>query len=255
MHIKFRLPEFKRIHTDSVASSTKAIRGEFLLQANEVANNFKVENQFTSIIESGDIYKAEDFNSSYILNQTSQAEGNSIENEKTRLRLFETLCNRAAIRGGIDIQFAHQIAKNFEVSINSMNSIKDGEFLSQDIIVDYTWAVKNYSLLKYSNLIRNAVLHIRRNVTVPYGLSRLATDLRISREHLSREFKKETGETVSSYIQFAKVLEAIQLLKHSNNSISDISNLLGYSNSTYFTKIFKKHMGISPKQYASRNIK
>lgn len=255
MHMKFRPPEFTEIHFDHDSTKTNYIQRELQAQSKSTLQNYKVEEQFTSIIVSGDVYRAEDFNASYILSHTTQGEEDSVQDEKTRLRIFEAICNRAAIRGGIDIQFANQISKNFELSIDSLNSIRESEALSQDIILDYTWAVNNYSLQGYSNLIRKAVLNIRRNLALPYGLNRLATNLQVSKEHLAREFKKETGKTVSLYIQYSKVLEAIEMLKYSNYSVSDISARLGFSSSSYFTNVFKKHMGVSPKQYAVRNIK
>jgi two-component system response regulator YesN len=255
MHMKFRPPEFTEIYFDHDSVNANYIHKELLAQSDSTLRNFNVEEQFTSIIEKGDVYRAEDFNASYILSHTTQGEEDSLQDEKTRLRIFEAICNRAAIRGGIDIQFANQISKNFELSINSLNSIKESESLSQDIILDYTWAVNNYSLQGHSNLIRQAVLFIRRNLALPYGLNRLASDLQVSKEHLSREFKKETGKTVSLYIQHSKVLEAIEMLKHSKYSVADISIRLGFSSSSYFTTVFKRHMGLSPKQYVVRNLK
>lgn len=254
-HTKFRPPEYIHIELEDSLSNRSFFKNELHDQTEKVIQSFNVEQQFITIIESGDVYKAEDFNSSYLLSQTTLGEGDSLQDEKIRLTILDTLCNRAAIRGGIDIQFAHQISKNFEILINSMNTVKECEDLSQDIIVEYTWAVKNYSLLRYSNLIRNAVLHIRRNIKSAYGLGVLAGELRVSKEHLAREFKKETGKTVSSYIQYTKIIEAKVLLKSSKHSIADISNILGFSNSTYFSRIFKKHIGLSPKQYVSRNLK
>ena len=120
---------------------------------------------------------------------------------------------------------------------------------TNEIVVSYASAVKEYSLSGYSKLVKKAILLIRINLTRKYSLSNLANDLYISKEHLSRIFKKETKMTVANYTNYSKITEAKKLLDEKSQSIINISSMLGFSNSSYFSKVFKEIVGVTPKNY------
>jgi len=215
-----------------------------------VKQNYDIEHRFVEVIKSGDINKALLFPTKSIMKQLPQrAQNDSLRNAKTRLTILNTLCNRAAIAGGIDIQLGHKISTNFGMIIENMDSIFDSDHLTKEIVTTYTRAVSDYSLDNFSKLVGTAVSKIRQNLTNKYSLSMLAEELFLSKEHLSRVFKKETGMSVNNYINFSKIQEAEKLLKENKYSILDISTMLGFSNSSYFSALFKKHKGISPNQY------
>jgi AraC-like DNA-binding protein len=178
-----------------------------------------------------------------------RAQNDSLRNSKTRLTILNTLCNRAAISGGIDVQLGHSISTNYGIQIENMKSIYDSSKLTKEILISYTDAVNNYSLKTYSTLLKSAILAIRRNITERYTIRNLSEELFISKEHLSRVFKKETGYTVSEYIFKSKILEAKRLLNRSSHSILHISEMLGFNNNSHFSTLFKKFEGISPSQY------
>ena len=60
--------------------------------------------------------------------------------------------------------------------------------------------------------------------------------------------------TVSKYIHHFKINEAKKLLKLDEQSITNISTMLGYNSSSQFSNTFKKDVRISPKEYKKRNI-
>ncbi|WP_211747630.1 response regulator [Paenibacillus sp. Marseille-Q4541] len=67
--------------------------------------------------------------------------------------------------------------------------------------------------------------------------------------YLSKIFKAETGEGLSEYIIRIRLERALYLLKHTNKKIYEITTELGYQNPQYFSKLFKKHYGITPNEY------
>ncbi|MDQ0233070.1 YesN/AraC family two-component response regulator [Metabacillus malikii] len=62
-------------------------------------------------------------------------------------------------------------------------------------------------------------------------------------------FKKEVGISVTEYIQRTKIEEAKKLISFSDYSLSKIHTLLNFTDQSYFTKVFKKYTGYTPKQY------
>lgn len=71
----------------------------------------------------------------------------------------------------------------------------------------------------------------------------------LNTDYMSRIFKKEVGVSISSYILQKRVEEAKKLLSQSNLPINTVSIYVGYSNFSYFTKMFKENTGYSPLEY------
>ena len=74
----------------------------------------------------------------------------------------------------------------------------------------------------------------------------------MSRRYLSTKFKKETGMTLSQYIQEQKIGKAKSLLKSTDRSILEIATYLGFSSQGYFQNVFKKLTGMTPKDYRNQ---
>ncbi len=77
----------------------------------------------------------------------------------------------------------------------------------------------------------------------------LAAMVHVSPGHLSRVFRKETGESLSDYILKKRIAVAKQLLAKTNLPITGITQRVGISYSSYFTKIFKEQTGMTPQEY------
>ncbi len=96
---------------------------------------------------------------------------------------------------------------------------------------------------------RHIAEHIGENLTV----ENLASQFHVSPDHLTRTFKKRFTKTVIEYITDQRMYLASELIRKSNLSITMISAKVGYNNYSYFTKVFRKHFGMSPRQYAERH--
>lgn len=77
----------------------------------------------------------------------------------------------------------------------------------------------------------------------------LASHVFVNPAYLSRLFKKETGESLTDYILRERMKQAKELIVGSTMPVSDIALSLGYSNFSYFSKMFKKVYGMNPQHY------
>lgn len=100
-----------------------------------------------------------------------------------------------------------------------------------------------------NSVVQDIKLFIDKNYKKDISLSDLADTFYVSKEHLSRLFKKETGQNLFSYIMDLKLNEAKRLLVETNRTLDDIAFSLGFSNGNYFSKVFKKNIGVSPSSY------
>ena len=76
----------------------------------------------------------------------------------------------------------------------------------------------------------------------------------ISPNYLSQLFKKHMNVGISEYITSQKIDESRKLLKETNLKIYEISDQLGFESSFYFSKVFKKAEGVSPREYQNRKF-
>ncbi|GGI44000.1 hypothetical protein GCM10008018_04930 [Paenibacillus marchantiophytorum] len=93
---------------------------------------------------------------------------------------------------------------------------------------------------------------LESHFTEPLRLEHMATELHLSPHHLSHLFKECTGSSISDYVTARRIQQAVQLLNATDQSIAQIGEAIGLSNTSYFCKIFKSHMGSTPHQF--RNL-
>lgn len=93
---------------------------------------------------------------------------------------------------------------------------------------------------------------IEKNYHVPYRLDDLAYSLHLSSYHLSHVFKEATGVSISQYIAARRIHQSVHLLTTTNKPIMVIAEEIGLTNVSYFCKLFKEHMGVTPLQYRKR---
>jgi AraC-like DNA-binding protein len=87
--------------------------------------------------------------------------------------------------------------------------------------------------------------------TIP--LSLLADKVGLQENYLSQLFKKETGLTITRFIQQEKVEEAKKLLELTPEPVTAIAAKLNFYDQNHFNKIFKRHTGLTPKRYRNKN--
>jgi len=103
-----------------------------------------------------------------------------------------------------------------------------------------------------SPLVRRAINYLGKNLDKKLTLNKLAAEVGYSPTYLSTLFKKETNYSPISYFSHLKILKACEFLDYTNIKVKEISFNLGYTDPYYFTKDFKKKMGMSPRNYRNR---
>ena len=98
-----------------------------------------------------------------------------------------------------------------------------------------------------SPIVEQAVKYIRSHFSEDVTLNDVAKYCFVSREHLSRTFKKETGFGFNEYLNVYRLKKADLMLKNnSKNRISQIASSCGFNDSNYFSKLYKKMYNIAP---------
>lgn len=228
-----------------VAESTKTYA--------HIIEQYEMENFFLRKITDGDVNGVrlayEHIISSYYAS-TSPAQRTLYSTDWSGFAVIRTLARKAAEQGGASVVKIDEITRE---GIQQFASAKNGSDLIKvqtEMIIKLTQAVADSKKLSgYSPVIRNLLIYLSANYTQNYSLHDLAEHSHISEEHLSRLFRKEVGTTLTTYIADLRSKKAAELLKTTQLSISEIAMYVGYSDSNYFVKVFKKRYGMTPSTY------
>lgn len=109
--------------------------------------------------------------------------------------------------------------------------------------------ISERSTTKYSIFVKQAISFINEHLTENLSLELIAEHVHSNASYLSRIFKKEVGISVVSYITDLRIKKAKDLLEHSNLRTGEISDAVGIHDPAYFSVVFKKYTGMSPKAY------
>lgn len=115
----------------------------------------------------------------------------------------------------------------------------------------YTREFQDFSV---KDMIRNTNQYIQDNLEKDLSLDHLADRAYLNPAYFSTVYKQETGINLSVYIQERRLEQAVKFLKETSLKVSDIGKMVGYQHTQYFTKLFKKHYGMTPNRYRKRNM-
>jgi len=103
---------------------------------------------------------------------------------------------------------------------------------------------------RFKQLIRRIELSYADKVTVEQA----AKEVNLNPYYFCKLFKRLTGRTFVEYVNIFRMKEAKRLLMESNDSITEIAARVGCENPNYFTRIYKKYMGMTPSQTRKRDM-
>ena len=175
---------------------------------------------------------------------------NEIRNERNLGICSITLATRAAIEGGAAPAKAYKLS---DLYINKIDQCKRMteifEYRKRSLYDFAKLVVEEREKRANSRYTEQCKEYIRKYYHQKIYISDIAKALGISESHLSRIFKKETGESIQEYSMHMRIERAENLLKYSEASLTEISEYLCFSSQSHFGKVFKVHKNMTPKQY------
>ena len=110
----------------------------------------------------------------------------------------------------------------------------------------------NSPTYKQNKVLEEAIEYFNENFNTVINIKDYANDRNISCCWFIRSFKNYTGTTPIQYITNIRINKAKNLLNGDSLTIGEISNLIGYQNPLYFSRIFKKNVGLAPMGYRNK---
>ena len=171
--------------------------------------------------------------------------------DRIKMRILEllVLLSRAAIDAGANIRQVLSSNDNYLCRLNAMQSVEELSSWLTGVLRYYIHYTFEYPSIKHSDIVYKCIDFIKQHYEKKITLDDLSFHVSLSRSYLSKLFKDETGYSLFSYINHVRIERSKQLLLDNTTSLVEIAGLCGFEDQSYFTKVFKKETGISPKRF------
>lgn len=210
---------------------------------------YAYENEIMKIVSEGRVHKIDMMFSVFSNYRFEQRLADPVRNGKNFCIIMNTLLRKAAEQGGVHPLYLDNISSNFAMEIEQITAEKAIYDLMYNMFRTYCVLVKKHSMKGFSATVQKAITHIDSDISSNITTSILAERQNVSASYLSSVFKKETGKTITEYINTRRVELAKDLLKKTNLQVQTIAQHCGVMDMNYFSKVFKKYTGKTPKEY------
>ena len=172
---------------------------------------------------------------------------------KTSIVVFTTLVSRAAIEGGLSPEIAYPLGDSYIQSAENCRDSGELNALAHAMYHDFIYRVHHLRANPdYSLAVQKCCDYIELSLDRKIRVSDLAALVGYTEYYLTDKFKKETGQSINSYIRFAKVERAKVLLTSTDKPVKEIAESLAFNTVNYFIQSFRETTGYSPVQYRKK---
>ena len=179
---------------------------------------------------------------------------NSLTNLKYHFVITTAMITRLCKQKGMELEQAFRMSDFYIQRLDDIHTVQGVRNLHDAMVLDYTEKMckicHSDTNSRHISVCKEYIYsHIKERITV----EDLADVLGVSASYLSRLFKKETGDSVSTYIRRQKIEMAKNLLQYSEYSMIEIANRLSFSSQSHFIQQFRESVGMTPKKYRDLN--
>ncbi len=173
---------------------------------------------------------------------------------KAILQSINDFCHMTLLHTSVHPLYTIRLFESLRLKIENTASLAKLEQLPHEICRKYSLLVKNYANMTGSRLTKDVIAYVQLHLDEDLSLHRLAEHFNRNASVLSNTFSKETGQTLTKFIHHTRVQEAIRLFNTTSLSVSEVALSVGYPDFSYFSKIFSRHVGCSPREYQKQTL-
>lgn len=137
------------------------------------------------------------------------------------------------------------------INFTTISELQEWAFSFTDNLMELTYKNKNDS---YGSVIKNTIEYIENHFSEDLSIQQIAEVVHLSPNYFSHVFKKAREESFTDYLNKFRVKKAKELLSKHIYKVYEIADMVGYSDYKYFSSVFKKITGVSPKEFSELKI-
>ena len=210
---------------------------------------YSYENELMQAVSLGQTHKAELLLSNFSALSFEQRLSDTLRNYKNYCIIMNTLLRKAAENGGVHPVYLDSVSSAFAKEIELISATSGVPAIMVKMYRSYCRLVKKHAIKNYSSPVQKAITCIDSDLTADLSLSALAAMQNVSPAYLSTLFKKETGQTLTEYVNLKRIKLATRLLDTTMLQVQTVAQHCGILDVHYFSKLFKKYTGKTPKEY------
>lgn len=219
----------------------------------EIHNTLAIEQTLMNMIRKGDTDALKAWIASAPAVHAGAMAQEHLRQYKNTFIVTTTLAARSAIRGGMNVEEALSTSDLLIRSCEALQDVQNIQRLQINMLLTYTEQVARLRKgIQPTPLAIAVSAWVQRHLSEPIDTEKLAQELHYSRPYLSRKFKEETGMTLTDFILTKKSEEAARLLAYTDKSLIAVSDYLGFSSQSHFSRVFKKYIGKTQSGYKAQ---
>lgn len=213
---------------------------------------YAFEAQLMDAVSKGLTHKAEMLFSGFSTASFERRLSDPLRNLKNYAIIMNTLLRKAVQDGGVHPIYIDSLSSDFARRIEQVPEPAAMQAFMLEMFRAYCRLVRKHSMSGYSQPVQKTVVRIDSDLTADLSLRSLAAAQGINASYLSALFRRETGETVTDFVNRRRVELAVHLLSTTNLQVQTVAQHCGFADVHYFTKVFKKLTGETPRQLRER---
>jgi len=222
---------------------------EALISMKFIEERYAGEQRLIKAVASGQAHKAEMMISNIPVVKVERRSSDPLRDMKNYTVILNTLLRKAVESASVHPIHIDSLSSQYAKRIEAASSMSSLNKIQREMVKKYCQLVNNHSMKGYSALVRKIITRIDYDLTADLSLHTQAELLNVNSSYLSTLFKKETGVTLTEYVNKKRVEHAAYLLVNTNSQVQIIAQQCGIADVNYFTKTFKRYMGKTPKEY------
>jgi len=244
----------KGVHEDYPASPIHDISKDgndedILLNISVMEKRYAFENELIRAVTLGQQHKESILSISFHDQMFEHRAKDPVRNAKNYSIIMNTLLRKAAEQGGVHPLYIDRVSSRFAFKIEQVESLRENAELMKQMFTAYCRLVYHHSMKQYSPIVKKTVLIIDSDLSAELTTHMIAEQIGVTPQYLSTLFRKEVGLTVTEFIRDRRMKHAMYLLSTTKLQIQTVAAHCGIMDVQYFSKMFKKHVGKSPKDY------
>lgn len=214
-----------------------------------IEKRYEAENMLINAVTSGRESQALEITSKFESWLLPQRISNNLRDMKNYTITLNTLLRKAAEQAGVHPIHIDAYSNCNVTMLESLTSAIQCLRAQQTIALGYCRIVKEHQHKIHSSIIRKVVAYLETDLSANLTLNTLAQYLGVNASYLSTLFTKEMGTSLTDYVNHYRIDHAKILLANTDVPIKDIALRCGIGDVHYFTRLFKRISGMTPKAW------
>lgn len=223
--------------------------GDSMMNIEMIEMRYAMEAQLLDAVYSGNESKAMALVSKMSSLTLPSRLSDDLRDHKDYTIAFNTLLRKKAEEAGVHPIYIDQCSNQHVQLIEQITGREQCLMVWSRIVTDYCRLIRKYTLKGYSLLTQKIITYINSDLTADLSLKTMAEWLKVNASYLSTLFKKDVGIPLTDYVNRQRIQQAKKLLIVTELPTKIIAQQCGIPDIYYFSRLFKKQTGVTPKFY------